>query len=47
MAERELKHLYPTLEMLAEALNLAGFPCRGGAFGGRGGLRPTGPSRRT
>ena len=28
MAERELKHLYPTLEMLAEALNLAGFPCR-------------------
>ena len=28
MAERELKHLYPTLDMLAEALNLAGFPCR-------------------
>ncbi len=28
MEERELKHLYPTLEMLAEALNLAGFTCR-------------------
>ena len=28
MEERELKHLYPTLEMLAEELNLAGFTCR-------------------
>ena len=28
MEERELKHLYPTLEMLAEELNLAGFKCR-------------------
>ena len=28
MEERVLKHLYPTLEMLAEELNLAGFTCR-------------------
>ena len=28
MEERELKHLYPTLDMLAEELNLAGFTCR-------------------
>ena len=28
MEKRELKHLYPTLEMLAEALNLAGLTCR-------------------
>ncbi len=28
MEERALKHLYPTLEMLAEELNLAGFTCR-------------------
>ena len=28
MEERELKHLYPTLEMLAEELNLAGFTRR-------------------
>ena len=34
MEERELKHLYPTLEMLAEELNLAS-----SAFAGRGALR--------
>lgn len=28
MEERELKHLYPTLDMVAEELNRAGFPCR-------------------
>lgn len=28
MEERELKHLYPTLDMLAEELNQAGFTCR-------------------
>ena len=28
MEERDLKHLYPTLDMLVEELNLAGFTCR-------------------